>query len=64
MKSHHPANFGGRRHCGSEVMSLVVAGQDSTCPRLNPELLFISKAHGMPCSHTHTKFQNVDPIIC
>ena len=29
----------------------MAAGQD-TCPRLNPRVLFISKAHGMPY-HTH-----------
>ena len=53
MVSHHPAKFGGHRHCGSgDTMFLVVEGQDSTCPRLNPPLLFISKAHGMSCSHT------------
>ena len=41
------------RHCGSgDTMFLVVEGQDSTCPRFNLPLLFISKAHGMPCSHT------------
>ena len=52
MISHHPAKFGGLRHGGSEDMFVVVEGQDSTCPRLDPSLLFISKAHGMPCSHT------------
>ena len=52
MVSHHPATFGGHRHCGSEdMMFAVVEEQDSTCPRLDPPLLFISKAHGMPCSH-------------
>ena len=30
---------------------LVVEGQDSTCSRLNPSLMFISKAHDMSCSH-------------
>ena len=33
------------------MMSVVVEGQDSICPRLDPPLLFISKAHGMSCSH-------------
>ena len=52
MVSHHPAKCGGHRHCGSGDMFLVVKGQDSICPRLNLSLLFISKAHDMPCSHT------------
>ena len=30
---------------------LVVEGQDSTYSRLNPSLMFISKAHDMSCSH-------------
>ena len=34
-------------------MFLVVDGQGSTCPRLNPRLLFVFKAHSIPCSHTH-----------
>ena len=34
MVSHHPATFGGHRHCGSGViMYLVVEKQDSTCSR-------------------------------
>ena len=56
MVSHHPAKFGGHRHFGSgDMMFLVVlagGGQDSTCPRFNPSLLFISKEYDMPCSHT------------
>ena len=45
--------FGGDRSCGSvDKMLLVVEGQDSTCPRFNPPLLIISKAHGMSCSHS------------
>ena len=37
--SHHPAQFGGHRNCGSgDMMFLVVEGQDSTCPRLKPPL--------------------------
>ena len=52
MVSHHPAKFGGHRHCGSEdMMFVVVEEQDSTCPRLDPSLMFISKEHGIPCSH-------------
>ena len=43
-----PAKFGGRRHCGSgDMMLLVVAEQDSSCFCVNPPLWFISKAHGM-----------------
>ena len=53
MVSHNPAKFGGHRHCGSGNMMFVVdEGQDYTCPRLDSPLLFISKAHDMPCSHT------------
>ena len=33
MVSHHPATFGGHRHCGSGVTFLVVEKQDSTCSR-------------------------------
>ena len=52
MVSHHPGKFGGHRHCGSgDKMFFVVEGQDSTCPRLDLLLLFISKARGMRCSH-------------
>ena len=41
MVSHHPAKFGDHRHCGSgDTMFVVVEGQDSTCPRLDPPLLF------------------------
>ena len=61
MVSHHPAKFGGHRHCGNGDMFVVVEGQNSTCPRLDPPLLFISIAHGMLCSLT--KFQDVDTII-
>ena len=53
MFSHHPAKSGGLRHCGSgDVTFAVVEGQDFIYPRLDPPLLFISKSHGMPCSHT------------
>ena len=43
-------------------MFLMVEEQGSRCPCLNPPLLFISKVHRMPCSHT--KFQDIDTIIC
>ena len=53
MVSHHPAKSVGHKYYGSgDIMFLVVEGQDSTYPRFNPLLLFISEAHGMPCSHT------------
>ena len=43
MVSHHPANLGDPRHCGSgDMMFVVVEGQDSTCPPLDPSLLLIS----------------------
>ena len=47
MGSHQLAKFGGHRHCGSGDMFFVVKGQDSTCPRLDPPLLFISRAHAI-----------------
>ena len=37
--------------CG-DMMSAVVKGQDSTCLRLDPPLLFVTKVHGMSCSET------------
>ena len=46
MVSHHPAKFGGHRHCGCGVF-LVAEEQDSTCSRLNPTLLTNSKIHGL-----------------
>ena len=53
MVSQDPAKFGGHRHCGSRDMMLLLAeGQDLTCLHFNPLLLSISKAHGMPDSHT------------
>ena len=53
MISHHLAEFGVHRHCGSgDMMYLVVEGKDSTCPRLNPQLPFILKEHDVPCLHT------------
>ena len=47
MVSHHPAKFGGHRHCGSEDIFLVIEGQDSRRSCLNPPLLFISKRHDL-----------------
>ena len=52
MVSHHPAKFGGHRHCSSGDMFLVVQEQYSACPRLNLPPLFISKVRHMPGSHT------------
>ena len=43
MISHHPAKFGGHRHCGRGVKFLVAEELDSTCSCLKPRLLFISK---------------------
>ena len=48
---HLPSKFGSHRDCSGN-MSFLVEGEDSTCPRLDPPLLYISKAHGMPCSRT------------
>ena len=49
MVSQHPANLVAT--CG-DMMSAVVKGQDSTCLRLDPPLLFVTKVHGMSCSET------------
>ena len=47
MASHLPSKFGGHRHCGVEDIFLVVEEPDCTCSRLNPLLMFISKAPGL-----------------
>ena len=54
MVSHHPANFGNHRHCGSgDIMFLVAEEEISRCSRFNqpllfnPPLLLISKGHGL-----------------
>ena len=52
MVSYHPAKFDGHRHWVSGDMFLVVEEQDSSGSHLNLPLLFITKAHGMLCSHT------------
>ena len=50
MVRHHPAKLGSHRHCGNgDIMFVMVERRDSTCRRLDPPLLFISKAHCMPC---------------
>ena len=52
MVRHHPGKFGGYSHCGSrDTMFAVAQGNNCTCPRRDPPLLFISEAHGMPCSN-------------
>ena len=51
MVSHYIAKFGGYRYCCSrDMMFVAVEGHNSTRPRLDLPLLFISKVHGMPCS--------------
>ena len=48
MVNHHPATFGGHRHCGSgDIMLLVAEEENSRCSCFNPPLLFISKGHGL-----------------
>ena len=49
MVSHHPAKFGEHRHLVVEICGdiLVIEGQDSTYPRFNLPLMFISKRHGL-----------------
>ena len=50
MVSNHPVKFGGNRHGDSrDMMFLVPEEQDSTFPRINPPLLFISKSYSMLC---------------
>ena len=70
MVGHHPANFGGQRHCGiGDIMILVVEEQGFTCC-LILLLLFVPKAHGMLRLHarnfklirTMTKTCPVRPI--
>ena len=48
MISHHTAKCGGRRHCGSGIIMLLVAEeQEFTCFRLNLPLRFMYKRHGL-----------------
>ena len=50
MITHHPVRFGDHRQCSiGDIMFVVVEGQDSTFAHLDPPLLFIFKAHSMPC---------------
>ena len=45
MLRYHPIKFGSHRYGGiGDKMFLVVEEQHSICSRLNPPLLFISKA--------------------
>ena len=51
--SHYLPKFSGHRHWDSEdIMFLVFEEQCSTYSRLNPLLLFISKAHVISRLHT------------
>ena len=43
------------------MIVFVVEDHDSTCPRLNPLLLFISKVHGV--AYSHAKFKDVGKIV-
>ena len=53
MVNQQPAKFGGHRYCGSgDIIYLVAEEEDSTCSLLNPRFMFISKVHGMLCSHS------------
>ena len=55
MGIQYPSNFGSHRDCcsGDMVVYLVVEGEDSSYPCLNPPLSFISKAHIAYQTHTH-----------
>ena len=46
MVSHHPVNFGGHSHCGSEDMFKWFKSKIPDGP-LNLPLLLMSKAHAM-----------------
>ena len=55
MVSHHPTRPGGHRYCSSgDMVFSVVEGQDSTCPRFSPSLLFISKGDGLKADGIYT----------
>ena len=47
MVNHHPAKFGGHRHCTSRDMFLVAEEENSRCSCFNPPLLLISKKNGL-----------------
>ena len=48
MVNHHPAEFGGHRHCASQdIMFLVAEEENSRCSCFNPPLLLISKTQGL-----------------
>ena len=78
MVSHHPAKFGGHRHCGSgDIMLLVAEEENSKCSRFNPPYcLFvkdmgwkhseISYYHFLSWSHTLKAAigQNFEDIFC
>ena len=50
MVSHHPAIFGGHRHCGSRDIIFYLLKSKIPPACLNQSLLLISKAQGMSCS--------------
>ena len=53
MISSHPVKLGDHKHCGSGDMTfLAVEVQNSPCSSLNLPILFVSKLHGISCSHT------------
>ena len=47
MVCHHPAKFGGHRHCDSGYMFLWAEGKDYTSSHLNLPLLLNFEAHDM-----------------
>ena len=54
MASHHPVKFSDHVQSDSGNMMLFkIEEQNSTLSRFNLSLLFISRAHGMPWSHTY-----------
>ena len=54
MVSQHSAKLGGYRNCVGGGKFLVVEEEDPHA-RLNPQLLFISKAHGMKHITSHVQ---------
>ena len=52
MISHHPAKFSGHKRCDSRDMFVVVEGQGSSCPFLDPYYR-ISLKHMACFAHTH-----------
>ena len=52
MLNCHPGMAGVHRNCKSRDVFLVFEEEDSTGSHLNPPLLFVSRANGIPYSHT------------